>query len=107
MIWFLLVLDILVTFRVTRLVVEDDFPPILAARKRVALARPTKTVVPLKGEPFVDFWWLGQLITCPWCASAYVAAGATAITWAFYDLPLPIFFGVAVWGGGAALASKL
>lgn len=100
--WLLLVILSLATFRLTRLVVEDDLPPLLWLRVKIATMRPTKIVTPARGEPHADYWWLGQLITCPWCASAYVSAGLVGATWGLgYSLPVPIFFWLAVWALGA------
>jgi hypothetical protein len=99
--WLLLLVLTFATFRVTRLIVEDDFPPLLWLRVKIATARPTKTVKPARGTPFTDFWWLGQLITCPWCASAYVAGALVVITWAMVGMALPVLCWLAVWGAAA------
>lgn len=51
-------------FRLTRLVAADDFPPVAAVRGRLAAAR----------------WdWVGELVTCPWCASGWVTLGLVAL----------------------------
>ncbi len=105
--WLTLVVLSFATFRVTRLVVQDDFPPFLWARRKIAFARPTKIVHPVRGEPEEDFWWLGQLITCVWCASAYVSAALVVFVWAVHTMPLPVLCWLAVWGAGAALGKKL
>lgn len=54
-----LVLDALATYRVTRLIVEDDVP-LGPARDWVTRRWPDSK--------------LTELIGCPWCASMYVAA---------------------------------
>jgi hypothetical protein len=93
--------------RITRLIVIDDFPPIFVARKKIALARPVIEKRPLRGETYTDFWWLGELITCAWCASGWVSLGLWLATWWFVPLPLPLLWWPAVWGAGAILAAKL
>lgn len=50
--------------------------------------------------------WLGELITCPWCASAYVSGALVLVTDLAYGLPVPWLVGPAVWAGAALLASK-
>lgn len=50
--------------------------------------------------------WLGELITCPWCASAYVSGAVVAVTDLTYGLPAPWLYGFAVWAGAALLASR-
>lgn len=106
MTWLLFVILILGTFRVTRFVVEDDFPPVLALRRRVALARRMKDVQPLRGETFCDFWWLGQLVTCGWCASGWLSLGMIGLAWIWISIPLPVFTWLAVWGGASALMKQ-
>lgn len=94
----------LATFRITRLVTRDDFPPIFHVRRWIQLARPRVTRRPAEGPPYTDFWWLGELVSCPWCASAYVSAGLVGATWWLHGMPLPVICWLAVWGAGAALA---
>lgn len=50
--------------------------------------------------------WLAELITCPWCASAYVSGTLTAATDLTCGLPVPWLVGLAVWAGSALLASR-
>lgn len=106
--WLLLVVLALATFRLTRLITRDDFPPILWARTRIQRARPTVTKSATLGhEAYVDYWWLGELVSCPWCASAYVSGGVVAATWYLHGLPLPVFCWLAVWGAGAYVADRV
>jgi hypothetical protein len=97
----------LATFRLTRLVTRDDFPPVFWARTRIQRARPLVTVVPTvtDGTPQFRYWWLGELVSCHWCASAYVSAGLVGVTWLLHGLPLPVFSWLAVWGAGAFVAN--
>lgn len=50
--------------------------------------------------------WLGELITCPWCASAYVSGGLTALTDVVHGVPVPWLTALAVWAGSSLLASR-
>lgn len=100
----LLIVLALATFRLTRLVTTDDFPPIYWVRTRVQNARPM-VAVPETNE--LRYWWLGELIGCPWCASAYVSGGLVAATWWLHGLPLPVFCWLAVWAVGAVIADRL
>lgn len=98
-----LLIDLLAVYRLTRLVTTDVFPPILAVRGWILRRWPDEEtqfgdsevqvieeldqavvgkvpVVPYK----MGWWvaarphWLGELITCPWCASVWLA-GAVAL----------------------------
>jgi hypothetical protein len=136
--WLLLLVMALATYRGTKLVVEDTFPPVLWLRDRLVGGwRPltlkesetnrlpvldegqSATVAGLGGltmtdgivHRYVHRWrrspfWLAELISCPWCASGWVAAGVTAGTWAVAGLPLPILVWAAVWAVGALLAAQ-
>jgi len=128
-----LVVLVLASYRLTRLVVRDTFPPVLWLRDRLAggwrpltdLEQHTlhtlrgspkhaelKTVWAVDGEQrYVYRWkyspfWLAELITCPWCASAYVSGAVVAGTWWTVGLPVPVLLWPAVWGGAALIASQ-
>lgn len=137
--WLLLLVMSLATYRLTKLVVEDTFPPVLWLRdrlvggwrpltmkeqeQRVSDARawedeakpwPTRWVVQeIDGveNRWVQRWkrspfWLAELISCPWCASGWIAAGVTAGTWAVAGLPVPLLVWPAVWAVGALIAAQ-
>lgn len=50
--------------------------------------------------------WLAELITCPWCASGWIAGCVVGVTDLTVGLPVPWLFGLAVWGAAALLASR-
>lgn len=120
----------LTAYRVTRLLVKDDFPPILWMRDRLVggwrpftrrewdLVRqggldnlkPTQAIKGVENrwierKPWVPYW-LAELLSCPWCVSAYVSGALTAVTDVTYGLPVPWLVGPAVWALSALLASR-
>jgi hypothetical protein len=96
----LLLLVTAASYRLTRLVVEDSFPPALWLRER------------LTGENIaVRRWrwvpeWLTDLVSCRWCASVWVSGGVTLLTALWTDVPLPLLVW-AVAASGAAWISHL
>lgn len=137
--WLVELLMILASYRLTRLVVRDTFPPVLWLRDRLAggwrdltLAETEeyyrasasrkavlstdwsyhpgdeeddphqRYVVRWKHSPF----WLAELITCPWCASAYVSGAVTLAVDLTVGVPVPWLVGVSVWAGSSLLASR-
>lgn len=134
--WLLLIVMSLAVYRLTRLVVADTFPPVLWLRDRLvggwrplteqewAIVRVPK---PLDREPDplpfrirdieeeTNRWverkkwsphWLAELLSCPWCASGWVAAGVTAGVWATVGLPVPLLVWPAVWAVGALISAQ-
>lgn len=96
----LLLLVTAASYRLTRLVVDDTFPPVAWVRDRVT-----------GDAPEVDRWrgvpdWVGKLVSCSWCASVWVSAGVTAATATWVGLPLPLL-AWAVAASGAAWLSHL
>lgn len=135
-VWLTLIAMSLTSYRLTRLIVKDDFPPVLWLRDRFAGGWRDLTSTEqrmlfggvLPGGKAVEMrkiWsvntegdqryvyrlnhvpdWFAKLITCAWCASAYVAGAVTAVTDLTVGLPAPWLAGVAVWGAAALLASR-
>ncbi|MFJ8049815.1 DUF1360 domain-containing protein [Streptomyces luteogriseus] len=138
--WLLLIAMSLATYRLTRLVVADTFPPVLWLRDRLVGGwRPptmqeqhhelypqgeveegcVKSIPGLGTFGLVDGelqiyrrrwnrspFWLAELISCPWCASGWVALATTAGTWAVTGLPLPVLVWLAVWAVGALITAQ-
>lgn len=139
--WLLTVLLSLATYRLTRLVVKDDFPPVLWLRDRMVggwrpltsgeSARYTAAIMDIgapawmKSVENIDFgesvgpqdaryiirarWvpdWFADLLSCPWCASGWVALGLTVGAAFTVGVPAPVLVWPAVWGAGALLASR-
>lgn len=75
----------LAAYRVTRLLVRDQFPPIETQRARIA-AR------------WGDASWQAYLAQCPWCAGVYVSGIAVVLADWYTSVPAP----AAVWGAVAA-----
>lgn len=134
----LLLVMSLATYRGTKLVVEDTFPPVLWLRDRLVGGwRPltlkesetnrlpvleegqSATVVGLGGLTVIDGqmnryvirwrrspFWLAELISCPFCASGWVAAGVTAGVWGVVGLPVPLLCCMAVWAVGGLVTAQ-
>ncbi len=133
---FLFALMGLAAYRLTRLLVKDTFPPVLWVRDRLAGGWRSMTLKELETynlatvpertllreqwsydphdedqERYVmrASWsplWLAELITCPWCASAYVSGAVVALTWWAAGVPVPFLQWLAVWAVAAVLASR-
>ena len=69
------------TFQLTRLVVRDSI-----------FDRPRGWIVGRAPE------WFVELITCPWCVSAYLAAGVVAVLNVSVSTPAPIVLWLSIWG---------
>jgi hypothetical protein len=131
--WLLVTLMMLATYRITRLVVKDDFPPVLWVRDRLCGGwRPltTKEIASLKytgeqGDARVDVrtdedgvrcryiyragWvpdWLADLLSCPWCASGWIALILTLAVALTVGVPAPVLVWPAVWAAGSLLAAR-
>lgn len=138
--WLLLIVMALATYRLTRLVVADTFPPVLWLRDRLVggWREPTMkeqnhelyplgevdegrrksipglgilTLVDGELQIYARRWkwspfWLAELISCPWCASGWVALGVTAGVWVVAGLAMPVLVWLAVWAVGALIAGQ-
>lgn len=134
--WLLLFVMSLAVYRLTKLVVEDTFPPVLWLRDRLAggwrpltlaeherhaAASPSAQSILRETwsyDPDDDLkqryvrraswspYWLAELLSCPWCASGWIALGVTGGVWATVGLPVPLLVWLATWGAGALLAAQ-
>lgn len=68
-----LAVDVAAAYRLTRLVTVDTFPPVKALRDRIVDAHTTHGD---NGAECPDSW--AELITCPYCASFWIALGVVA-----------------------------
>lgn len=68
----------LATYRLTRLVVEDAFPPMRYQRERVI-------------ERYGEESWQGYLVQCPWCVSIYTGGAVVLATCISTSVPLPVW----------------
>lgn len=91
--WLLALLASLTGYRLTRLVVRDDFPPVRRAReetRRWAAAH--------------DHQWLDDLVSCHWCASGWVAIGLAVLVRRRRRAAETVCLAGAVWAVAALLA---
>lgn len=69
----------LTSYRLTRLITTDTFPPVQGfrrwVRRRTARAE--------------DDGWQYELITCPWCMGAWISGALVLITDLFVSVPYP------------------
>lgn len=100
----IIVLMSLTSYRLSRLLVHDVFPPLAWLRDK--FTGPYEVLPGAEPQPTWVPYWLAYLWTCTWCMSVWTSAGVTALTWLTIGLPAPLL----VWGGvatGAALLSHL
>lgn len=51
-------------------------------------------------------YWLGELVSCPWCVSGWLAVALTAAVDLTVGVPAPFLVWGAVWAASALLASR-
>lgn len=93
--WLTVALVLLATWRLTRLLVADAFPPV---------AKPRQWVV----GRFGDGSSVAYLVECPWCMSVWVGAAVVAgqVLWGRGGCPLPVWTWLAA-SGFSGLVSRL
>jgi hypothetical protein len=91
---FTFVLMTLSAYRLTRLLVEDNFPPILWVREKLT-GDEEAGIPPASWVPF----WLEYLVGCYWCMSVWITGLMTLAVALTSEVPYPLL----VWGGMAAL----
>ena len=106
--WAVIALIFLATHRVTRLVIEDTFPPLGVPRAHV-INWWDPDFEWLDTHPHARPHWgalgrsLRYLFSCPWCMSMWVGAGLIyGVTW-FTSVPLPVL----VWLGASSVTGLL
>ena len=130
--WLFLVLLVpmaLTTYRLTRLLVEDTFPPVLWLRDRLvggwrpltAKEEAAPVAVPWRNqteehdgvmERYVARWtwvphWLADLLSCPFCASGWIGAGVVAGAWfAPAGASIPVLCWFSAWALGGIIAAQ-
>lgn len=75
------VLLALSSYRATRLIARDEFPPLVVWRERIAARFPGDS-------------WQAYLSRCSWCVGVYVSGILTLLTWLILDdgLPVPLLW---------------
>lgn len=91
---------------------ETSRLPVLVEGQSATVARlGGLTVVDGQMSRYVQRWkrspfWVAELLSCPWCASGWIALVVTAGTWAVVGLPVPLLVWLATWAVGALIASQ-
>jgi hypothetical protein len=74
------------SYRLTRLVTCDSLPPVRRLRCWIVSRGPA---------------WLGDLVTCPWCAGVWVSGPIVLVTDALTSVPVPVWtWLLAAWVAG-------
>lgn len=118
--WFVYLLITLVTYRVTRLVIKDTFPPIGVPRDHLInwwepdddwSARALRRNTPTEDFPVPHWGAVGRslryLFTCPWCMSPWVGAVVTYVFTLYVSVPLPVVAVIVAAAGTGLIATKL
>ena len=98
----LLVVLGLVTYRATRLVVDDEFPPVRLPREAI-LRWSEKS--PGGGGVRRS---IGDLLSCRYCASGWVSLTVTCAAWVWLPagVPMPPFTWFATWAIGVLIYNR-
>lgn len=88
----LIVLTCVVAYRLTRLVVKDQFPPIAVQRARIA-------------ERWGEDSWQAYLSQCAWCAGFYIAGPIVLAVDLIEGLPVPVLVWGTAWAACGFLAA--
>lgn len=97
-----LILMTLATYRLARLLVHDEFPPVKWLREKFTAPYEAPQDSPLRRKTRVPYW-LAYLFSCPWCMTVWTSALVTLLVNVAVGIPLPLL----VWLGVAAAAAWL
>lgn len=118
--WLLWIGSLFAVWRITRLLVKDQFPPVRLLREWVIETFWRDELVPradgnvkIIDRRWFTFWRafghsLAYVFTCMWCMSFWIALAwwLIAALWLGYSLPLPVVF-IAVASGLTGLLGDL
>lgn len=85
----------LATYRVTRLITKDTFPPVAKLRTMI-VGKDERKFIGTRLE------WLGELLTCYWCASVWVAGVGVLIVSYLWETPP---YALMMWPAAAAVSA--
>lgn len=115
-VWFLYLLITLVTYRITRLVIKDTFPPVGVPREHLInwwdpddewiaeRAGPESLPQPHWGAVGRS---LRYLFTCPWCMSPWIGVIVVYVFTLFVSVPLPVVAVIVAAAGTGLIATNL
>lgn len=126
--WLLLIVASLATYRLTRLIVKDTFPPVLWLRDHfvggwrplTADEQAAPVAVPWRNQTmeidgvmnrWITRWkwvpaWLSDLLSCPWCASGWISLAVITAVAFTVGVPAPVLIWPAVWAAGSLIAGQ-
>jgi Protein of unknown function (DUF1360) len=87
---------VLTAFRLTWLVTRDTFPPVQKPRDRI-----------VKTTSFTRWEWIGDLLSCHWCASGWLSLGVVLLADVWLSVPAPALAWGVAWAGAAIIAEVL
>lgn len=96
----LLILMSLVTYRLARLLVHDEFPPIKWLRDKLTDPYSAPQSSSIRQSTRVPYW-LAYLFSCHWCMTVWTSGLVTLLVDVTVGVPLPLL----VWLGIAAAAA--
>lgn len=107
-VWLLDLLIVLATFRITRLIIEDTFPPIGVPRDHLLNWWDPDSDWRATHPGAPPHWGalgrsLRYLFTCPWCMGMWTGAGVVYVATLFYSVPAPVL----VWLAASAVTGIL
>lgn len=97
-----LVLMALVAYRLSRLLVEDEFPPIKWFRDKLTTPYESPADSEIRRTTKVPYW-MAYLISCTWCVSVWTSGAVVLVTSLTMGVPAPFL----VWLALAAVAGLI